>query len=44
MQWRKKRRGRGLMKQLNHTKNAQERRKRVPQLRVRVAAIIYALA
>ena len=44
MQWKKKRRGKGLMKHLNLTKNAQERRKRVPPLRVRVAAITYALA
>ena len=41
MQWKKKRRGRGLMKQLNHTKNAQERRKRVPLLIVLVVGTIY---
>jgi hypothetical protein len=41
MQWKKKRKGRRLMKQLNHTKNAQERRKRVPLLIVLVEGTIY---
>ena len=44
MGWKKKRRGKGLMKHLNPTKNAQEKRKRVLPLRVQVAAIIYAHA
>ena len=41
MQLKRKRKGRGLMKQLNHTKNAQERRKRVPLLIVLVEGTIY---
>ena len=44
MQWKKKRKGKELMKQLNHTKSEQERRKRVPLLRVLVVGIIYVLA
>lgn len=44
MQWKKKRKGKELMKQLSHTKSAQERRKRLQQLIVLVVVIICVLA
>lgn len=44
MQLKKKRKGRELMKCLNHTKSGQERRKRVLPQRVPMAAIIFVLA